>query len=199
MLFYTGLVSYCVGASVGHFFGVHDDPTNQGWRRTGTLRQNNTTYSVLPNLNGRAQGEVAAEPQPQRERGRVSSTLTRARTMLQRKKRDPTKEEVLKSLPKFWPVISVLIVLVEVGLLIAVMVVFGLAPIAFQPVSESRIVVGFDNQSDTMTREVVPNFFIGPSSASLIHSGSMYTPVSSCTLYVLCENVLRGLNFLCSA
>ena len=136
-------------------------------------------------MNGRAQDEVAAEPQPQREQGRVSSTLTRARTMLRRKKRDPTREEVLKSLPKFWPVITVLIALVEVGLLIAVIVVSGLAPIAFQPVSESRIVVGFDNQSDTITKEVVPNFFIGPSSASLIHSGSMYTPVSSYMFYVL--------------
>ena len=69
----------------------------------------------------------------------------------------------------------------EVGLLVATIITGGgLAPIAFKPKSEHRVIVDFNNQSQvSVTREIAPNFFIGPSSTALVHTGAKYTPVSS--------------------
>ena len=83
----------------------------------------------------------------------------------------------MDSLPKFWPVITVLITLVEIGFLIAVIVTGGLAPIQIDPEIRQAQIVGFDNQTELVSRSIVPNFFIGTSSASLVHTGAMYTPV----------------------
>ena len=84
----------------------------------------------------------------------------------------------MKTLPTFWPVMTILIAIVEVGLLIAAIVTGGLAPIRFTPETITGTVIGFDNISDSGYREVVPNFFIGTSKEALIHTGAMYTPVS---------------------
>ncbi len=159
-----------LGASIGHFFGVHDDPTTRGHRRTGTFRQGN--YSPVPYVEGGTQDPPP--PPPQRQQSRIVSTLRNR----MRRIREPTRDEVMGSLPKFWPVMTILIALVEIGLLISVIVLFGLAPIAFVPTTASDTIVGFNNLSEYQTREIVPNFFIGPSSSSLVHSGAMYTPVS---------------------
>lgn len=161
---------YSLGASIGHFFGVHDDPTTRGHRRTGTFRQVN--YSPVPYVEGGTQ-DPPPPPPPQRQQSLITSTLNRMRRI-----REPTRDEVMGSLPKFWPVTTILIALLEIGLLIAVIVLFGLAPIAFVPTTVSDTIVGFNNLSEYQTREIVPNFFIGPSSSSLVHSGAMYTPVS---------------------
>lgn len=165
-----------IGASIGHFFGVHDDPTNRGWRRTGTY--NDVNYHQIPNTEDRTQDQSQSETPsaPQRQQSRLTTTLNRAATLFKRKK--PNRDEVMKSLPKFWPIMTVLIALIEIGLMIAMCVTFGLAPIAFLPTEDSANVMGFDNQTEYQTREIVPNFFIGPSSSSLVHAGAMYTPVS---------------------
>ena len=84
----------------------------------------------------------------------------------------------MKTLPTFWPVMTVIIAVVEVGLMVATIVTGGLAPIKFTPDTETRLIVGFDNISDNGVRETVPNFFIGTSKAALINTGAMYTPVS---------------------
>ena len=55
----------------------------------------------------------------------------------------------------------------------------GFAPIAFEPRVVNDVIEGFGNYSEFVTREDVPNFFIGPSSSSLIHAGAKYTPVSA--------------------
>ena len=178
----------CIGASVGHFFGVHDDPTSRGWRRTGTVRHNarSAAYAALPYQNGHegeppapvteqttSEGEQRNEPRS--EPGRVSRTLTRVRTMVRPKK--PSRKQVMDSLPKFWPVMTVLITLIEIGFLVAVIVTGGLAPIRIDPEIRQEQIVGFDNRTESVSRSIVPNFFIGTSSASLVHTGAMYTPV----------------------
>ncbi len=73
---------------------------------------------------------------------------------------------------------TVLIAIVEVGLLIGIIITGGLAPISFSPRQVISTVIGFDNTSQTSSKEEVPNFFIGTTKAFLIHSGAMYTPVS---------------------
>lgn len=121
--------------------------------------------------------DESSRPQQGRNRmQRVTDTLSRA--IPGRKPREPTRDEVKKSLPKFWPVVTVLIALIEVSMLIAVIVTGGLAPIKFVPETEIKVVVGFDNQSVSSTRQIVPNFFIGTSKEALVHAGGMYTPVS---------------------
>ena len=176
------------GASVGRLFGVPYDDQLEGWHRAGTLRHNQRvmSYSIMP---PEQEGEVemgqtrGARAQPQEEQGqrqrgtrlrRVRDTLT---ATLRRQKK-PSREEVLKSLPTFWPIVTILVALIEVGLLIAVCVTSGLAPIAFTPQQENKEIVGFDNQSEFERRGIVPNFFIGPTKGALIHSGALYTPVS---------------------
>ncbi len=106
---------------------------------------------------------------------RVTDTLSRA---IPGRKREPTRDEVMKSLPKFWPIVTVLIALIEVAMLVAVIVTGGLAPIKFVPQTEFKVVGGFDNRSVSSTRQIVPNFFIGTSKEVLVHAGGMYTPVS---------------------
>ena len=84
----------------------------------------------------------------------------------------------MKTLPSFWPVVTILIALVEVGLLIASIFTGGLAPIKFTPENELSILTGFDNREESVSKEIVPNFFIGTSKLALVHIGAMYTPVS---------------------
>lgn len=183
-----------VGRSIGRFFNVHDERELEGWQRAGTLPRNRYAIGYSPIPAAAAQGEETEmlgnrqrqqqdsrgeESRPQRGRNRmqrVTDTLSRA--IPGRKKRDPTRDEVMKSLPKFWPVVTVLIALVEVAMLIAVIVTGKLAPIKFTPETEFKVVVGFDNRSVSATRQIVPNFFIGTSKEALVHAGGMYTPVS---------------------
>lgn len=106
--------------------------------------------------------------------GRFKHTVTSTL----RRRTNPTREEVMKTLPTFWPVMTIIIAIVEVAMLVATIITGGLAPISFVPKTVIGPVVGFDNISDSGYREVVPNFFIGTSKAALIHTGAMYTPVS---------------------
>lgn len=160
---------------------MHDEEL-VGWRRTGTLPQNQrvASYALVP------EEDPGMEMNPSRdrrhhERNRTSregqSRMRRITDTLTLRRRRPTNEEVIESLPTFWPGATVLITLVEVGLLVAVMATNGIAPISFTPRQEFKVIVGFIN-NESVTREVVPNFFIGPSSQALVHSGAMYTPVS---------------------
>ena len=183
-----------LGRSVGRFFNVHDEQDLEGWQRAGTLPRNRyaTGYSPIAQgddnpaatempLGNRRQQEQQQGEGERRQGGRsrvqrVTNTLSRA--IPGRRKRDPTREEVMKSLPKFWPVVTVLIALLEVSMLVAVIVTGGLAPIKFTPETELKVVTGFDNISVSADRQIVPNFFIGTSKASLVHAGGMYTSVS---------------------
>lgn len=199
-----------LGASVGHFFGVHDDPTIRGWRRTGTVHQNPNSRRAHENRHtagGLEQGtqymprshiayenthvgdetglvaeqtaaseqETANDPRPQLRQVSPNQSPTSFRP----RKRKPNPQQVKDSLPKFWPVVTVLIALIEIGLLIAVIVTGGgFAPIQFVPMIEGpESIVGFDNVSVTVSRSIVPNFFIGASSEWLVHTGALYAPV----------------------
>lgn len=178
------------GASIGRWFGVPYDDELEGMYRAGTLPHNQRvmSYSVIPQEEeelelgpGRERGRVPEPEQPQQGQDLGRRRLQRMRNTLTatlRRRKKETKEEVLKSLPTFWPVVTVLVTLIEVGLLIAVIITNGLAPIAFTPQQEFEVVRGFDNQTATVTREIVPNFFIGPTKQALIHSGALYAPVS---------------------
>ena len=108
--------------------------------------------------------------------GRITDTM--AATIRRRRRKDPTREEVMKTLPSFWPVMTIIIAVVEVALMIATIITGGLAPISFSPDLETGLIVGFDNISESGQRETVPNFFIGTSKEALINTGAMYTPVS---------------------
>lgn len=163
--------------------------TTAGWGRTGTLPRNEAlrSYTIIPSEpgemelgNGRNESnteQTAANLRRERNRRsrlqQVAATLT-----LRRRQQATSRDEVQKSLPTFWPVATILVVLVELGLLIALLVISGFAPIAFTPEVIPEIVSGFGNTTQYVTREEVPNFFIGPSSSSLIHAGAKYTPVS---------------------
>ena len=111
----------------------------------------------------------------------VGRQTLHSRSSLRRvqQKSSPTRQEVLETLPNFWPICTVLITITQISMFTAVCVYFGLAPISFVPVTETREVVGFDGFNMTETRDITPNFFIGPSSESLVHVGAQYTPVSS--------------------
>jgi hypothetical protein len=104
---------------------------------------------------------------------RLAATLT-----LQRRRKPSSRAEVEKTLPKFWPVATVLVAIAELGLLTALLVQNGFAPISFNPRIVNDVIEGFGNYSEFVTRHDVPNFFIGPSGSSLIHAGAKYTPVS---------------------
>ena len=193
----------CLGTTVGRFFGVHDDEL-QMWQRTGTLPRNNAAlgYAIVPQdtteLGGRqgnGAAEVATPPEtetrpstsPRRSRvRRVTNTLTTTLRRIQRNK-SPTREEIMKTLPKFWPIVTVVIGIIEVGLLIAVIVTGGLAPIRFTPETDFTTVNGFDNRSESVSRSIVPNFFIGTSKSALVHSGAMYAPVSQLNKTLYCD------------
>lgn len=182
-----------VGGAVSRWFGVtHDDEMETaGWRRTGTLPSRDLVHSYtvlaqqepeppdveMENRRSDGEGEEGATQQQQRSRGRnrlhqVTATLTL------RRRRKQTKEDVQKSLPKFWPVATIVVAVVEVGLLVAMLIVEGFAPIAFTPETVPDVIPGYGNITEFVSREEVPNFFIGPSSSSLIHVGAKYTPVS---------------------
>lgn len=177
---------------------MHDNRELEGWQRAGTLPRNRYAVGYSPVTqedDDTAAAQIALgnrqEQQQQQEgqgrgagkrgrgRGRmrrVTDTLTRA--IPGRRKKEPTREEVMKTLPKFWPVVTVLIALLEVSMLVALIVTGGLAPISFTPKSELKVVTGFDNISVSADRQIVPNFFIGTSKVSLVHAGGLYTPVS---------------------
>lgn len=84
----------------------------------------------------------------------------------------------MKTLPSFWPVVTIIIAVIEVGLLAATIITSGLAPISFTPKTVTEPILWFDNITEIGLKEIVPNFFIGTSKAALIHTGAMYTPVS---------------------
>lgn len=84
----------------------------------------------------------------------------------------------MKTLPSFWPVVTIIIAIIEVGLLAATIITGGLAPISFTPKTVTESILWFDNITEIGLKEIVPNFFIGTSKAALIHTGAMYTPVS---------------------
>lgn len=178
---------------MGRFFGIHDDDL-RGWNRAGTLPSNNRVaqyeqigqeesipvYFTPPDTPS----NQASPGQQQRRRGRVGRITDRVVATIRRKPRGPTRDEVQKSLPTFWPVVTILIAIVEAGLLIATIATAGLAPIRLTPEEVISVVQGFDNMSGTGYRQIVPNFFIGTSKASLVHNGAMYTPVSKVRKYV---------------
>ena len=196
---YVRILDLSLGRSIGRFFNVHDDRELEGWRRAGTLPRNRHAMGYSP-IAADAQGDEAPagtemplgdRQQQQQESRQESETIAhRGRNRIQRvtdtlsraipgRKREPTRDEVMKSLPKFWPVVTVLIALVEVSMLVAVIVTAGgVAPIKFNPETEFKTVTGFDNISISATRQIVPNFFIGTSKAALVHAGGMYTLVS---------------------
>ena len=92
---------------------------------------------------------------------------------------EPTRSEVMETLPTFWPICTILITLVQIALFVAVCISFGLAPIRFTPEREIGCVQGFaDTTCTNVAKNVQPNFFIGPSIDALIHVGAQYTPVS---------------------
>lgn len=180
--------------------------TTAGWGRTGTLPRNEAirSYTIIPSQepepggmelgngrNGSDTDETAANDGGRQRGGdrrsrmqRVAATLTLQR----RQRRATSRDEVQKSLPKFWPVATILVVLVELGLLIALLVINGFAPIAFSPEVIPEILPGFGNTTEYVSRKEVPNFFIGPSSSSLIHAGAKYTPVS---VFKVCMSATR--------
>lgn len=84
----------------------------------------------------------------------------------------------MKTLPTFWPVMTIIIAIAEAILIVATIITGGLAPIRFTPETIVGPILGFDNITDIGYRQVVPNFFIGTSKAALVHTGAMYTPVS---------------------
>ena len=92
----------------------------------------------------------------------------------------PSRQEVMDSLPTFWPICTILITLVQIVLFIAVCATYGLAPIAISAKTErSGCLRDFaDTTCHFESKQVAPNFFIGPSSETLIHVGAQYTPVS---------------------
>lgn len=173
---------------------MHDEQELEGWQRAGTLPRNRYAMGYSPvtpdpaatELLGNRQQEQERQQQQREEDGqrrqrsrleRVTDTLTRA-VPGRRRRREPTRDEVQKSLPKFWPVVTVLVGLLEISMLVAVIVTGGLAPIRFTPEIEVKVVTGFDNRSVSADRQIVPNFFIGTTKSSLVHAGGMYTPVS---------------------
>lgn len=206
--------SIFVGAQVGRFFGIHDDEL-RGWSRAGTLPPNRRaiTYNVIPQEDEQSLSVAITppsrsppeEPSPaaaERRRGRVGRfTDNVTATIRRRRRRDPTRDEVMKTLPTFWPVMTLLIVVVEVGLLVAAIVTNGLAPIRFNPETISEVVKGFDGEEEFVSKEVVPNFFIGTSKGALVHTGAMYTPVSQhgCSIIWFFMALHLICSLLCSA
>ena len=192
------------GGAVGNWFGVarNDHMEMAGWQRTGTLPRSEAvrSYAVVPQqdpdgypppgppaveLGNRrsSDGETTDEPSAaaggrggrgRRGMNRLAATLTLQR----RRARPATRAEVEKTRPKFWPVATVLVAITELALLTALLVQNGFAPISFNPTVVNDVIDGFGNYSEFVTRQDVPNFFIGPSGSSLIHAGAKYTPVS---------------------
>ena len=165
-----------------------------GWRRTGTLPRSNMvrSYTMIPQQEpepggvelGARRSESETEPasattrRREQEGGRGRRGLQRLTATLTLQRSRPTNQEVQNSLPKFWPVATVLVTLTEIALLAAILVQQGFAPIAFKPEIVPAVITGFGNISEFVSRKEVPNFFVGPSSRSLIHAGAKYTPVS---------------------
>jgi len=192
ILIYYNLINVVIGARIGQFFGIHDDE-NQ-WNPAGTLPPNRETlgYYRIPSgdtdpgegmavITPPQQNSPTTATQQQRDLGKkrrkwrklggVSDTIRRLR------KKDPTREEVMKTLPTFWPIMTILIAVVEVGLLIAIIATGGLAPIRFTPEINTSTVRGFGGITEVASKEIVPNFFIGTSKEQLIHTGALYSPV----------------------
>ena len=172
---------------MSQWFGVaHNGEMETAAWRTGTLPRRITahSYTVVPQvepdtnvelLDTRNNTQAGDETRRVDRRGleRVTATLT-----LRRPRPKQTKDEVQKTLPKFWPAATIVVTVVEVVLLVALLVTEGFAPITFSPELISDVLEGYGNISEFVTREEVPNFFIGPSSSSLVHVGAKYTPVS---------------------
>ena len=172
------------GASIGRFFGIHDDE-NQ-WNRAGTLPPNNRAlgYDLVPqrdNDNTDPMGITPSGPLPPdaQERSRRKWGIGRFTDTIRRLHRtEPSSEDAVKTLPSFWPIMTILIATVEVAMMISTTVTAGLAPIRFAPQINVSTIIGFDDILDSVSKEIVPNFFIGTSKSALIHNGAMYTPVS---------------------
>ena len=188
---------------MGRWFGVaaDDQMETAGWQRTGTLPRSEAvrSYAVLPQQdpddypppgpavelgNRRRDGGETTESagaessRAQGGRGRRGMDRLTATLTLRRRRKPSSRAEVEKTLPKFWPVATVLVAIAELALLTALLVQNGFAPISFNPRIVNDVIEGFGNYSEFVTRQDVPNFFIGPSGSSLIHAGAKYTPVS---------------------
>ena len=84
----------------------------------------------------------------------------------------------METLPTFWPICTLLITAVQIALFVAVCIWYGLAPISFVSITEtSRPLPVFAGPDQPVTKEVPPNFFIGPNVGALVHVGAQYTPV----------------------
>lgn len=177
---------------VSRWFGVVGDDEMTTAGRAGTLPRSEAVrnYTIIgPHqepepvgmelANGRNESEIEQTAANWRDRRRSRLQRVTATLTLQRRRQWATsRDEVQKSLPKFWPVATVLVALAELALLVALLALNGFAPISFTPRIIPGIIEGFGNTSEYVSREEVPNFFIGPSSSSLIHAGAKYTPVS---------------------
>ena len=159
------------GTSVGRLFGVPYDDELEECHRAGTLRHNQRvmSYSIIPpqQEGGVEMGhtrETRAQPQEEQGQGQRQTRLRRVRDTLTatlRRRKKPTREEVLKSLPTFWPVVTVLVALIEVGLLIAVCVTNGLAPIAFTPQQISQEIKGFVTKQNLKEERLFQTSLLG--------------------------------------
>lgn len=175
---------------VSRWFGVVGDDEMTTAGRAGTLPRSEAVrnYTIVPQQepepvgmelgNGHNEGETGQTAANWRDYRRSRLQQVTATLTLQRRRQATSRDEVQKSLPKFWPVATVLVALAELALLVALLALNGFAPISFTPQTIPAVVAGFGNSSEYVSREEVPNFFIGPSSSSLIHAGAKYTPVS---------------------
>lgn len=95
----------------------------------------------------------------------------------------PLKDEIVESFPTYWPIFTVISGLLEIALVTVVMMTNTFAPVQFTIAIETRDIVGFGGVNVSVTKDILPNPFVGPSKAAMIHAGAKY-PVVRAAVFV---------------
>ena len=137
-----------------------------GWRRNGTLPPAECPpYSALetdPILSSNEPVERAVK-----EKNETVWSLCK-----------PLRDEIIESFPTYWPIFTIASALIEIALVTMIMVTNDFAPVQFTTKIETTDVAGFGGVNVSVTKSVLPNPFVGPSKAAIIHAGGKYPMVS---------------------
>lgn len=140
-----------------------------GWRRNGTLPP-----AQCPPYTPLETDPIVVPVSIERES--VQKAVKKSETHLWNMCK-PLKDEIVDSFPTYWPIFTIASALVEIALVTMVMATNSFAPVQFTTKIETSDIAGFGGVNHSVTKSILPNPFVGPSKAAMIHAGAKYPVV----------------------
>ena len=137
---------------------------------------------------GGGRERALSSSQSQGFRGRLNSTVdpVELRSKPVKRKKGKTKlerqstlvREELESLPTFWPIFTVGVTVIQIGVVVVLMSLNGFAPVNYQPEIHTDNYPSLLNESGnaSATYYTFTNLWFGVGLLDLIHSGAKFTP-----------------------